>query len=216
MVLLVHRQKFSTLIAVCLAALINFGVAYAQLSPDSGAEDGLKPEQSTDSDLAEPSPKNLSLDQLFVELKQEPDAVKARRIEQKIWKSWTRSGSETIDMLMQWASIAVKKKDWASAFDLLDQVVVLAPQYAEGWNRRATVHFIRSNYGRSLHDIEQVLKLEARHFGALSGLGSLLQKLGKDRQALGMWNKVLELYPAHKNAQKSVERLEEKMSGHGI
>ncbi len=154
-----------------------------------------------------------TLDDLFGRLKRETDAGKAQRIERIIWQRWSNSGSETIDLLMSWAAAAVKEKNWGTAFDLLDQVIVLAPQYAEGWNRRATLYFQRSDYGRSLHDIEQVLKLEARHFGAMAGLGSILQRLKQDQRALEIWERLLTFYPANKNAQKSVEKLKEKLAG---
>ncbi|MCP4071831.1 MAG: hypothetical protein GY742_08850 [Hyphomicrobiales bacterium] len=157
--------------------------------------------------------KKTSLDQLFSRLKTEADSKKAKHIERAIWQRWTQSGSDTIDLLMKWSAKAMKEENWAAAFDLLDQVVVLAPHYAEGWNRRATLYFLRSQYGRSMHDIEQVLKLETRHFGAMAGLGSILQRLDNDKRALVIWKQVLEIYPANKNAQKSVEALEKKLSG---
>lgn len=164
--------------------------------------------------------KSVTLDDLFIQLKQESDSKKAKHIAQKIWLRWTISGSETVDLLMGWASVAMKEKNWATAFDLMDQVIVLAPQYAEGWNRRATLYFLRGEYGRSIHDIEQVLKLESRHFGAMAGMGSILQKLSKseknDKRALVMWRNVLDVYPANENAQKFAADLEEKLVGRGI
>ncbi len=164
--------------------------------------------------------KTVTLDDLFEQLKRETDWKKAKRIEKEIWYRWTRSGSQTVDLLMEWAGIAVKNENWAVAFDLLDQVIVIAPQYAEGWNRRASLYYLRGQLGRSIHDIEQVLKLESRHFGAMAGMGSILQKLDKsianDKRALAMWRNILEIYPANKNAQKSVIVLEEKLSGLAI
>jgi tetratricopeptide (TPR) repeat protein len=190
----------------------------------SSDEQKISPDQKsgeTEESSQNAIPNNVvSLDDLFAQLKKETDSVKARGIEKKIWYRWTQSGSETVDLLMGWTSVAMKKKNWAAAFDLLDQIVVLAPQFAEGWNRRATLYFLRGQYGRSIHDIEQVLKLESRHFGAMAGMGSILLKLNKsienDKRALAMWHSVLALYPANKNAQKSVIKLEEKLSGRGI
>jgi len=182
-----------------------------------GPKLGVGPDESDKNGPEAPiAEQDLSLDDLFARLKQEADAKKAQPIERAIWRHWEQSGSETVDLLMDWSAKAMTKQDWAAALDLLDQVIVLAPQYAEGWNRRATVYFITSSYGRSLHDIEQVLKLETRHFGAMAGLSNILQKLDEDKRALVMWKNLLEIYPAHKSANHRVAELEEKLSGQGI
>jgi tetratricopeptide (TPR) repeat protein len=217
------RSGIITKFIICLPALVfatmlcgpYSGAVRAQESPDLGLKKELEQGKKSDPQSKAP-PKIISLDDLFGDLKRETDAQKALRIAQSIWQRWAQSGSPTVDLLMGWAATAIEEKQWATAFDLLDQVVVLAPQYAEGWNRRATLYFLRSQYGRSIHDIEQVLKLESRHFGAMAGLGNILQRLDSDQKALVMWKKVLEIYPANKNAQKSVTDLEEKLSGQEI
>ena len=206
------------LIAFTLAifvALTSNGMSNAQESPDEGFKRELEEKQKATPEKKKPV-QQVSLDELFSRLKLEGDTQKAKFIERAIWQRWAQSGSETIDLLMNWSAAAMKEKKWAAAFDLLDQVVVLAPHYAEGWNRRATLNFLRAQYSRSIHDIEQVLKLETRHFGAMAGLGNILQRLDNDKRALVMWKNVLEVYPANKNAQKSVRLLEEKLSGQGI
>ncbi len=216
---MVFLRKFEFLAAAFAAILLVSTPVYSQQSPNNGVkqklDDALKDQSKTKVPF-----KVLTLDQLFVQLKQEKEPAKAKRIARKIWFRWAQSGSETVDLLMTWATIAMKEKDWPRAFDLLDQVVVLAPQYAEGWNRRATAYFLRSKYGRSIHDIEQVLKLESRHFGALAGLGNILQRLGKsaenDQRALEIWKKVRDIYPANESAGKAIGLLEEKLSGKGI
>ncbi|MCP4182217.1 MAG: hypothetical protein GY761_02730 [Hyphomicrobiales bacterium] len=203
---------------VTLAAFIAFmpdSTGIAQESSDQGFKRELEEKRKTTPQEEKPV-QQVSLDELFSRLKLESDAQKAKFIERAIWNRWTQSGSETIDLLMNWSAAAMKEKKWPAAFDLLDQVVVLAPHYAEGWNRRATLYFLRAQYGRSIHDIEQVLKLETRHFGAMAGLGNILQKLDNDKRALVMWKNVLEIYPANKNAQKSVKSLEKKLFGQGI
>jgi tetratricopeptide (TPR) repeat protein len=214
-------KSFNTphfLIACSLAifvALTPSGMSNAQESPDQGFKRELEERRKSTPEKKKPV-QEVSLDELFSRLKLEVDGQKAKFIEIAIWNRWSQSGSETIDLLMNWSAAAMKEKKWSAAFDLLDQVVVLAPHYAEGWNRRATLYFLRAQYGRSIHDIEQVLKLETRHFGAMAGLGNILQRLDNDKRALIMWKNVLEVYPANKNAQKSVKLLEEKLSGQGI
>ena len=156
-----------------------------------------------------------SLDQLFADLKREPDADDAKRLERQIWMKWTVSGSASIDLLMSWAQRALTRRNWGAAIDVLNHVVVLAPDYAEGWNRRATVHYLNSDYGRSIADIEKVLDLEPRHFGAMAGMAAIMQKLRHEERALFMWHQVLEVYPANRTAQKAVMDLEERLSGQG-
>ncbi len=213
----------SVVIVMAIIVVALSGQGHAQQSGVPEQEQNVEPNlqaipEKGDKESLQTPPSNqgLSLDALFLNLKQEADANKARRIELLIWRRWGMSGSDTVDLLMNWAAVAMEKKEWAVGLDLLDQVVVLAPQYAEGWNRRATLYFLQSHYGRSIHDIEQVLKLETRHFGAIAGLANILQKIGDDKRALFMWKKVLELYPANQNAKKIVAILEEKLSGQGI
>lgn len=156
------------------------------------------------------------LDELFASLALETDTRGARSIARKIWQVWTESGSDTVDLLMQWTSEAIRKEEYALAGDLLTQVTTLRPDYVEGWNRSATLHYLMSDYGRSLSDIERTLQLEPRHFGALAGLASILQRTEEDGRALETWYNVLKIYPANENAQNAVIELEEKLAGDGI
>jgi len=157
-----------------------------------------------------------TLDSLFDDLRSQSDRGAARRVVRQIWEKWNDSGSATIDLLMGWANEAMRADKNAVAEDLLTQVIVLQPDYAEGWNRRATLFYGKGDLGRSLGDIERVLQLEPRHFGALSGLAAILQKTGEDRKALEVWKRVLAIYPANDQAQKAVIELEEEFAGRAI
>lgn len=156
-----------------------------------------------------------SLDALFSKLKTQSSAVRAKRTAQAIRQRLVESDSDTINLLMNWSARAMKDKKNAVAEDLLNQVTVLAPDYAEGWNRRATLYYQMSDFGRSLSDIERTLQLEPRHFGALSGLAIILKRSGQDRKALEIWYRVLDIYPANDTAQKAVIGLEEDLAGRG-
>lgn len=156
------------------------------------------------------------LDRLFAELKREGDDAKAKTVADQIWTEWRRSGSATIDLLMQWADDAVRKQDYSAALDFLDQVTVLQPDFAEGWDRRATVHFMMHNYAKSMADIEKTLALEPRHFGALSGMGAIFKAVGKKKQALSAYERVLAIYPAMRSAQKQVIDLTDDLAGDPI
>lgn len=153
------------------------------------------------------------LDALFADLKRQRSRAAANRIAGKIRRLWTDSGSDTVNLLMNWSAKAMRTRDTATAEDLLSQVIVLAPDYAEGWNRRATLYYQKRQFGRSLADIERTLQLEPRHFGALAGLATILSRSGQDRKALETWYRVLALYPANRTAQDQVSELEEKLSG---
>lgn len=154
-----------------------------------------------------------TLNSLFDDLRKQPRISAANRISRKIWTEWGKSGSDSIDLLMQRVSESMASKQNNVALDLLDQIIILAPEYAEGWNRRATLHFALKEYGRSISDIERVLELEPRHYGALSGLAVILQGLGRKEKSLETWYKVLEIYPANEQAQKAVIKLEDELAG---
>lgn len=156
------------------------------------------------------------LDRLFSELKRERNDKAAQRIADRIWQEWYRSGSASIDLLMQWSGKAVADKKYDAALDFLDQVTLLQPGFAEGWNRRATVHFLMHDYGKSMADIEKTLELEPRHFGALSGMAQIMKGTGRKQLALEAWQRVLDIYPMMRNAQTEMSTLAEELAGEGI
>ncbi|PDT16534.1 hypothetical protein CO670_12840 [Rhizobium sp. J15] len=153
------------------------------------------------------------LDQLFSQLKRERDPEKASGIANEIRLEWNDSGSATINLLMQWADKAIEEKRNPAALDFLDEAIALKPDYAESWNRRATLNFVMGNYRKSMSDIERVLDLEPRHFGALSGLAAILGNAGNDQLALKAWQQFLNVYPADRTAQEQVNMLSEKLAG---
>lgn len=154
-----------------------------------------------------------TLDKLFARLRKDPKHSSASATARMIWREWSASGSRSVDLLMSWSAKAMGAKDYAKAQDLLDHIVVIAPEFAEGWNRRATLYYVMDDYGKSLADIETTLALEPRHFGALSGLAAIMQRIGRDEEALDAWYKVLEIYPANQQAQQAVITLEEALAG---
>jgi tetratricopeptide (TPR) repeat protein len=156
------------------------------------------------------------LDQLFADLKRERNEKAAERIAGRIWGEWFQSGSASVDLMMQWSQKAMDDQKFDVALDFLDQVVILQPKYAEGWNRRATVHYMMKNFGKSMSDIDQTLQLEPRHFGALSGLAQIMTATGHKQSALEAWQKVLAIYPMMRSAQDQVAALSEELAGEGI
>lgn len=172
-------------------------------------------EDSASASLATPSDaqSDNSIDSLFAKLLRERDPKQARQLADSIATRWTDSGSATGNLLMQWASEAMAKKKNGLALDLLDQVTVLWPEYAEGWNRRATLHYIMDDYSKSMVDIKRVLALEPRHFGALAGMAAILERSGKDELALQTWEQILTVFPTNRQAQTKVGDLTDKLTG---
>jgi tetratricopeptide (TPR) repeat protein len=156
------------------------------------------------------------LDFLLGALKAAPDEASAKAIEQRVWAHWLISKSDTTNLLMSRVKKAVEGKDLDLALRLLDSVIELNPDYMEGWNRRATLHYMRKEVGKSLSDIRRVLALEPRHFGALTGLGMIMQDLGDDKHALEAFRKALAINPHLQRIPEIVKTLTEKVDGRDI
>ncbi|WP_019998228.1 tetratricopeptide repeat protein [Aureimonas ureilytica] len=153
------------------------------------------------------------LDALFARLKKEADPALALVIANQIQAEWLQSGSATTDLLMQRAAQAVANKSTAAALDLLDQAIVLQPDFPEAWNRRATVHYAEDRYGLAIADVEETLRREPRQFASLMGLAAMQEEFGRDRQALATYRRVLDIYPALKDAQDAVLKLSDALAG---
>jgi tetratricopeptide (TPR) repeat protein len=152
------------------------------------------------------------LDDLFAELKGAPDEESAIRLERRIVVTMMNSGSETVDLLMSWATESIMEEDYPLALDFLDSVVMMAPEFAEGWNRRATVHFRMGDFGPALDDIQRTLTLEPRHFQAIAGLGIILRQLDRPEQALTAFHRALEIHPFLEGVADAIKDLEEDYS----
>ena len=167
-------------------------------------------------DIPQISLPSLALDQLFDELAVSPDVAHSVRFEAEILKRLHSSGSATTDLLLSWAVEAMNKERYTNALDILDQVILLDPDFVEGWNKRATVHFLMKAYGKSIADIQHTLALEPRHFGALSGFGMILRDIGEDHLAVDAFREALAVHPQLKNARDALVALEAKIAGEDI
>jgi Flp pilus assembly protein TadD len=158
----------------------------------------------------------MSLDDLFVALHAAKSERSAKVYETEIQKRFHASGSDTADLLLSWAVEAMNGDDNTLAMDVLDQLVLLKPDFAEAWNKRATAEFLEKDYGASLSDIRRALALEPRHFGALSGLGIILEDLGREEEAMDAYKRALALNPQMKSVRESLDKLEKKADGRAI
>src|SRR6187200_2159590 len=191
--------RFPALALVSAAALLLLApMASAQTVAPPGPPTGraIEPMQPPkDLPRAQRGDRTRNLDFLFGALKAAPDADSAKQVENRIWALWTASGSDTANLLMTRTKTAIEGKDLDLALQLLDATIKIKPDYVEAWNRRATIRYMRKEYGEALLDIRQVLMREPRHFGALSGLGMILQEFGDEKRALDVFRRALEINP---------------------
>ena len=155
---------------------------------------------------------NATLDSLFAEL-QDPANEDWQSAEDKIWREWSKSGSRSMDLLLERGRNAIAAGDYDAAVEHLSALIDHAPGFAEGWNARATAFFLMDQYGLSVADIRQTLALNPRHFGAMSGLGSILERTGRLKDALAVYTKALELHPHQPSVIEAVERLRAEVDG---
>jgi tetratricopeptide (TPR) repeat protein len=203
------RQRFTVLAAAAIAALF---AAPTELR----AEPGSWTEIPDKLPRAARGDRTKNLDFLFEALKAAPDADSAKLVEGRIWALWLHSGSDTADLLMTRVKTAIEGKDNTLAIELLSAVIGLKPDYVEAWNRRATLYFANKDYSAALSDIRQVLAREPRHFGALSGLGIIMQEFGEDRLALEAFRRALAVNPHLPKIPEFVKTLTEKVEGRDI
>ncbi len=151
-----------------------------------------------------------SLDRLFASLRRASDEQAAKATEEKIWELWSRSDSPTAEVLLGQAVVAMGAAENAASLKILDRIVAAYPTFAEAWNRRATLHFMLDNYEASLSDIEKVLELEPRHFGALAGRGMIYQRQGKWSAALATYREALQMNPNMSGVKNAVQELQKR------
>ncbi|MCW8914985.1 MAG: tetratricopeptide repeat protein [Magnetovibrio sp.] len=151
-----------------LVAFILFPVVCNVAGADEALERGIPSVEKT-----------ARIDALFQELKFSTNEQDAFQIEQKIWIEWTSPDDPELAKLMQQALSARRASDFDKALRILDRVVANWSAYAEGWNQRATVHFLRGDWEKSLTDIAETLYREPRHFGSLAGRGVIHLQQGR-------------------------------------
>ena len=152
------------------------------------------------------------LDKLFAILQNSNDAEELLEAEAGIWEIWFDSGVEEVDDLMERAGVAAQRGNLAYAERLYSEVIDTAPDFSEGWNRRATVRFYSQNFEGSLDDIERTLLLEPRHFGATWGLGMILGIQQDFSGAIAAFERLLEIKPNAGDAKARIELLKKKLT----
>ncbi len=143
---------------------------------------------------------------LLEELRTAP-ATDVSRIEREVQTAWSRSGSATIDLLMNRGRDAMEAGDIALAIEHLTALTDHAPNFAEGYHARAQAYFQADLYGPAIDDLESTLALNPQQYNAIFGLGAILQEFGNLRAAAELYRRVLEINPHHENAQKALDGL---------
>jgi tetratricopeptide (TPR) repeat protein len=156
------------------------------------------------------------LDGLFAELKETQDATVGVRLTEQIWEIWLEPKGEKARDLLAKGVAAMHDDQFDVALDEFNRLVEAAPDFAEGWNRRATLLYLMGEYDGSVRDIERTLQLEPRHFGALSGLGLVYLQLGDDQSALKAFKQALEINPHLRGARDNADDIEKRLNDRGI
>jgi tetratricopeptide (TPR) repeat protein len=153
---------------------------------------------------------------LFDMLHAAADPAEEQTIEQQIWTIWLEAPNPEVQARMDDGVAAMNVGDYTTALDDFDQVVTLAPDYAEGWNKRATVRYLLDDFQGSLADIDATLNLEPRHFGALSGRGLVYVKLGDLERALAAFEDTLRISPQMPGPRANIEAIRQALGQQGI
>ncbi len=200
-----------------LSLTISLLFAGSTTNGSRAAETGAQPAEYRCTSVDEIHSRQHELvDSLLKRLGSAEDEETAAILEEAVLQAWIESGSETVDLLMTRTLSAMQQRNLPQALDLLNAIVELAPDYAEGWNKRATVLYLLDDYNHSLRDVHCTLALEPRHFGALSGLGMIMMDLGNQERALEAFRRALEINPFLINAKRAVERLTLEVEGQEI
>jgi Tfp pilus assembly protein PilF len=207
------------------AVLIGLSVAAAVLP--AGAQTGARPggeRPSADRPGADKTPpkeqpavrRPSTIEDLFERLAAAKDEDEAKGIATLIERRWSRSGSDTADLLMSRAAEAAKAKDFALAIELLDRILTLEPNWAEAWHRRANVFHMMDDTVSAMADLRQALSKEPRHFEAWTGLGHIFRSSEDKRSALEAYRRALKLHPQQPNIRKLIERLRPEVDGQDL
>jgi tetratricopeptide (TPR) repeat protein len=214
---IVRFALMSRPIAPALAIIAVAAALVPAAAQPSDPSEQLKPVEPPSSlPRAQRGDRAQNLDRLFEALKLATDDESAKFIENRIWAIWMASASDTTNLLMGRVKTAVDGQDLDLAVKLLNAIIDIKPDFTEAWNRRATVYYAKKEFGRALADIRQVLAREPRHFGALSGLGIILQEMGDEKHALDAFRRALALHPHLERIPDLVKKLTDKIDGRDI
>ena len=160
--------------------------------------------------------RSSQLDILFEQLKKDDSSINLKA-EKEIWKIWsTHPSKKDLTILLASGSNLVNKKKFSQAYDIFSKVILLDPNWPEAWNKRATILYIMGRYQESQNDIDRVLKLEKRHFGALAGQGLVSIALENYEKAIQSYKKVEKIYPNLESPKIMIPKIKELIKSKSI
>ena len=211
-----RRPAHSVLLSLAIAVLLAGVSAWAAEPPAApeAAPDGQAPEAKQD----QPPPKTPAEERadLYARLAASKDADETGGIITLLLHSYSESGSDTADLLLRRARQAIGIEQYSDALKILDATIALLPDWAEGWNARATARYLDDDYNGSMADIAQTLKREPKHLGALMGMGTILEARGKREEALKVYERALAIAPHWRNAQEAADKLKAALAGNEL
>lgn len=155
------------------------------------------------------------LPELFAQLASSEDVARSQAIEREIWGIWLTTNRAEIAALLDEGVRAMGGGDIAVAIERFDKIIEQAPDFAEGWNKRATALYLKQDYAGSMRDIERTLALEPRHFGAISGMGLILMATGDRYGAMNAFEQVLKINPTSISARHHLRELGKRIGASG-
>ena len=156
-----------------------------------------------------------TLDEMFAALAM-ADPAEAGRIEERIVDQWSRSGSASMDLLLQRGSTALEEGDPQAAIEHFTAAIDHDPGFAEAYHGRATAYYLLDYTGPAIDDLRETLVLEPRHFGAMRGLAVMFEELGLTEEALEVYRRIMDIHPNFEAVGPSVERLEQELRGRSL
>ena len=216
------RMRFrarSLFISLTITALLAGAPAFAGDAPAAGEAkpgDAAGPQAQAPKDKpdeqAPKTPEQTRAD-LYARLAVAKDADETAGIITLLLHAYAESGSDTGDLLLQRARKAISAEEYPDALKILDVTIALLPDWAEGWNARATARYLDDDYNGSMADIAQTLKREPQHLGALMGMAAILEARGKKEDALKVYERALAIAPHWRNAQEAADKLKAALAG---
>ena len=213
-----HRAR-ALFASLAITAFLAGASAWADDPPAAPEPPGPKPlrqaGQAPEAKHDEPPPKTPAEERadLYTRLAAAKDADETSGIITRLLHNYSESGSDTADLLLRRARQAIGVENYSDALKILDATIALDPDWAEGWNARATARYLDDDYKGSMADIAQTLKREPKHLGALMGMGMILEAREKREEALKVYERVLEIAPHWRNAQEAADKLKAALAG---
>src|SRR5271165_7078809 len=200
----------------CIAIIAAVSAAAPAWADEPPTAPQAKPEgqapQAKQEVPAEQTPAEMRAD-LYARLAAAKDSDETASLVGLLMHAYSQSGSDTGDLLLQRARRAIGEEEYSDALKILDATIALLPEWAEGWNARATARYLQDDYDGSMADIAQTLKREPQHLGALMGMATILEARGKREQALQVYERVQAIAPHWRNVEEPIERLKAALAG---